>query len=273
MGKFSGIYLVSDLDGTLLDNRTYKISCENIEAIKYFMAEGGFFGFATGRIISELRPLDDLIKTNAPSIACNGTKIYDFTTEKGFMIDSASEDILPFLGYVEDNFPDMMIEIVSDDTIYYYRPNSSLKKHQSITNAEILPISHYSLIPHPWVKIAIWNEPDKIRDFANRSDKSLIPPRYNFMYSFEYCCEISTHSASKGTALLKAAETIPNVSTIAAIGDNENDITMLKNADIAFAPANAILQVKEAADIILSADCNHHAVAAAIQELEKSPGK
>jgi hydroxymethylpyrimidine pyrophosphatase-like HAD family hydrolase len=48
MGKFDGILLLSDLDGTLLSG-TRVISPENLEALRYFMAEGGRFSVATGR--------------------------------------------------------------------------------------------------------------------------------------------------------------------------------------------------------------------------------
>ena len=268
MGKFDGIYFVSDLDGTLLDSETNSISDINIAAIKDFMSNGGRFGFASGRTVDELRVLDDIIGTNAPCVSCNGSKIYDFTTGESRIIDEAKKDILPFLEYIEKEFPNVMLEIVSDNTIYYYRANSSLKKHMSITNAEFHEISHYSLIPHPWVKIALWDEPDAVKELASKVDKKILPSNYNFMYSFEYCCEISTFTADKGVALMEAKKMISGIKTVAAIGDNENDVLMLKNADISFVPSNAVLLAKKEADILLKSDCNHHAFAEALKILE-----
>ena len=47
-GKFSGILLCSDLDGTLTsDGRT--ISDSNLDAIRYFESEGGYFTIVSGR--------------------------------------------------------------------------------------------------------------------------------------------------------------------------------------------------------------------------------
>lgn len=269
MGKFDGIYLVSDLDGTLLDNKSYSISDENIKAIKYFMSEGGFFGFATGRIVSELESFDALVCTNAPSICYNGMKIYNFRTGEERIIDEHGEDILPFLEYAEKAYSNLMIQIVANDTIYYYRPNFSLNKHKSISNAKFAEISHYSLIPHPWLKIALWDDPDATKHLANTVDKSLLPERYNFMYSFEYCCEISTKKGDKGTALLEAKKLLSGIKAVVAIGDNENDVLMLKNADISFVPSNAVPAAKGVARKILDCDCNHNAVANAIIQLEK----
>ena len=47
MKKFAGVLLCTDLDGTLLD-KNQNVSKENLEAIEYFQAEGGYFTFVTG---------------------------------------------------------------------------------------------------------------------------------------------------------------------------------------------------------------------------------
>ncbi len=268
MGIFDGIYFVSDLDGTLLDNKDYKISAENIATIKYFMSEGGRFGFATGRIISELKEFDDVLGTNAPSVTCNGSMVYDFSSKKSTIVGEMSEDIFPFFEYVEKAYPTTMLDITTADTIYYYRPNSSLLMHKSISSASFCEAEHFSMSPHPWLKLAIWDEPQKIKHFAENVDLSLMPKEYKFMHSFEYCCEISLWSADKGTALLKAKDLLTGIKKIVAIGDNENDITMLKNADISMVPSNAVEKAKNSADIVLDCDCNHSAVAFAIEKLK-----
>ena len=48
MGKFDGVLICTDLDGTLLRNDK-SISADNKAAIDYFKAEGGRFTFVTGR--------------------------------------------------------------------------------------------------------------------------------------------------------------------------------------------------------------------------------
>ena len=52
-----------------------------------------------------------------------------------------------------------------------------------------------------------------------------------------------------------------DVKKILAIGDYNNDLEMVRYADIGAVPANAIDVVKSAADIVLPADNNHHCVA------------
>ena len=61
MKKFSGILICTDLDGTLLrEDKT--ISDENMEAINYFMAEGGLFTFVTGRMPNYVKNMYEKIR-------------------------------------------------------------------------------------------------------------------------------------------------------------------------------------------------------------------
>ena len=96
MGKFDGILLVSDCDGTLL-SKNNEISAEDVRSIKRFMDEGGRFAFATGRIASELKVYNDEIHTNTPAICYNGSVLYDFETGEETAIATAGDEILPFL--------------------------------------------------------------------------------------------------------------------------------------------------------------------------------
>ena len=54
MGKFDGVLLVSDFDDTLYGaNR--QIPPRNLEALHYFVGQGGRFTVATGRAASSIR--------------------------------------------------------------------------------------------------------------------------------------------------------------------------------------------------------------------------
>ena len=60
-------------------------------------------------------------------------------------------------------------------------------------------------------------------------------------------------NTSKGFALKKLKELLSLEDyTVIAVGDYHNDIEMLKLADVAFAPANAVEDVKEIADVVLT---------------------
>ena len=54
MGKFDGMLICTDLDGTLL-RRDKTVSMENLEAIEHFKAEGGYFTFIIARFLRKSR--------------------------------------------------------------------------------------------------------------------------------------------------------------------------------------------------------------------------
>ena len=65
MGKFDGMLICTDLDGTLLRNDK-TISRENIEAIEYFKQAGGYFTFVTGRMPFFVSYVLSAVNPNAP---------------------------------------------------------------------------------------------------------------------------------------------------------------------------------------------------------------
>lgn len=69
MGKFDGILMCTDLDGTLLRNDK-SISQENLAAMEYFKAEGGWFTFITGRMPHYAMYICDAVKPNVPFGCC-----------------------------------------------------------------------------------------------------------------------------------------------------------------------------------------------------------
>ena len=78
--------------------------------------------------------------------------------------------------------------------------------------------------------------------------------------------EIVPNECTKGDALKKLKE-IYNLNdwTTAACGDFDNDLEMIKNADIGTAPSNAQDCVKKAAAYVTTADCNNGAIAEALE--------
>ena len=83
MGKFTGILLVSDFDGTFYNgiNDGYK---KNLAEIERFKSCGGLFAFATGRDYYSLLRLEPNAGNiaNAPIILANGSRLYDARTKE-----------------------------------------------------------------------------------------------------------------------------------------------------------------------------------------------
>ena len=92
MGKFDGVLFLSDFDNTILftadamknGGLAPEMPQRNLDAINYFMAEGGYFGVATGRAMAAFRQYAPIVPTNAPAVVNNGGGIYDYQTGKLF---------------------------------------------------------------------------------------------------------------------------------------------------------------------------------------------
>ena len=75
--NYSDYLLVSDMDGTLLNNQGL-VSRENIESIKKFQRMGGRFTLATGRPQAFTWRVLENIALDAPAILYDGAVLYDF---------------------------------------------------------------------------------------------------------------------------------------------------------------------------------------------------
>ena len=115
MGKFDGILLASDFDDTLYD-LTHHLPERNLEAIRYFIGEGGYFCVSTGRAHRTFAPFAPLVPMNAPAVLSNGAAIYDFRAgrmlEQTCLPDTAPADLARLM----EEFPSLSLEVYHGET-------------------------------------------------------------------------------------------------------------------------------------------------------------
>lgn len=267
MGKFSGILLCSDLDDTLLTTDK-QVSQENREAIEYFKQEGGLFTFATGRSVTGIQWPLEMISPNAPVICFNGSGIYDAAAGKMVWETYLDDNAIKVVEFIENTYPFAGIEVCVNDKIYFCKSNRIVSQHQQ---DERLPVNEkdYHNILEPWKKVVFLQEEDELPILKNGLLTSYFTRHYDFMQSSRHFYEMLPKGASKGAALMILADYLGiNRRRTIGIGDNENDITLVRNAGVGVAVANAIPQLLDAADFI-STDNNANAVAAIIYGLEQ----
>lgn len=263
--KFKGILLCTDLDETLLTTGDKRLTEENRQAIEHFKEEGGYFTFATGRVPAGAKIILDIIKPNVPMICFNGGALYDFEENNilwGKQLDRSAVRVLEF---VEENFPHIGIEVCTDANLYFCKDDRVGEMHR---NHENLP--HYSQDYHnilvPWRKVIFLAEEDEVAPLAEGLMASPYAGAYQFVQSSANYYELLPKGVSKGAALAELAN-ILNVKKTIGIGDNHNDIELIKNAAMGIAVANAVEEAREAADYI-TLDNNSSAIASVISMLE-----
>lgn len=268
MKKFEGILFVSDIDGTLLRNDK-SISEENVKAIEYFKSEGGIFTIITGRTPTGAVGIVEAVKPNAPFGCGNGGGIYDYRNGKFLFTVDISRSVLDLVEYVDKNLPDAGIEIITHKNVYFCKPNAATERHKMNENLPFLNC-HYSEVKEPIAKILFAVEGETaMLNLVDMLSNHPLSNVFDFVRSDDEYYEILPKGVNKGILVEKLAEIlgISKEKTI-AIGDNDNDVAMLKNAHIGIVVSNASEKAKAASDYITVSN-EENAVAKIIDDIDK----
>ena len=261
--NISKVLLITDMDGTFLP--ASKIPGEkSLKAVSEFQKKGGKFSIATGRAIQAAQQYFDKVSVNCPIIMSNGGMVYDTINQKQiydvYLPDNAREIVKAVLS---DN-PDVGCEVLTLDNVYVPQMTEMEKEHNKICKVNPV-LCTVDEIPENWYKVLFAIEPENMdRLMKYVSDKGW--GGVDFVRSSKEYYEILPLKISKGTALEKMRE-VCNMQdyTFVAVGDYNNDIEMLKAADVGICPSNAADDVKNIADVILDVSCEENAVAAVIK--------
>lgn len=244
---FESYTLVSDMDGTLI-NSEKQISKENLDAIKYFVDNGGKFTVATGRMVASVACFLDRINLDLPAILHNGGKIYDYNNHKVVYEHFIEEDRKQSIRKVWENRPDIGIEIFCDEVVYVYRKCEYTKRYNKYSYNVVynLPEEVWS---KPWVKVLLIGDEDVLDEFEqeyrNNYDTGMsVRSGANYL-------DVIGNGTSKGAALEKLIE-LYNLdrSKIIAAGDNMNDLEMINIASYGFILKNGTERALKNAKLI-----------------------
>ena len=267
MKVFDGIMICTDLDGTLIGSDG-KISKENLDAIEYFKANGGYFTFITGRVPLTANMLCKTIKPNIPFGCINGAGIYDHKTKKYLWTAKLSEGFREILEAVERDMPNMGIQINTASGIYISKDNPAMQPFYDIIGNRGIPCD-YRTFSEPIAKIIFADNDEKeINKLIELLKSHPKAEKFDFIRSEFTLYEILPKGISKGAVMLKMAELlgIDRAKTV-AIGDYNNDISMIKAAKLGVAVKNAVPELKEVADYITVSN-DEHAIARLIYDIE-----
>lgn len=252
MGKFDGILLVSDWDGTLCNKNV--ISDTDIDTINFFKREGGLFTICSGRSPAYLDDYSEDVSPNTYKVGLNGAIILDPDGKKVYenLLDPSGFDLLCSIvsGY---DVVSMAVFPDGCDGSTIYKRDEFLKAKE-----ELKKYRYYKLV------FFAANEEEAIR-IINQVDynKEII----KIVRSGSKLVEIISTKATKGVALEILKELLAPNKTV-AVGDFENDIDLLKAADIGYATENAVASLKLVADYVTNAPCGG-AIAEVIRDLER----
>lgn len=265
---FKGILLVSDMDRTLITEK-FAVPQRNIEAIDRFIAKGGRFSLATGRVASSAAKYIDRVSINAPSILSNGASIRDIGANKTLWSTSLPLSARKLLEQVIERFPDVGAELYIDEQIYIVNSNEWTQRH--IVNEGFKYVkTELRNAPNGWQKILFADDNARLAE-VDEFIRSIGYEGCELVFSNEMYYEVLAKGVTKGTALHKLAGMlrIPVKNTV-GIGDYYNDMALVEMAGIGATVEGAPKELVDAASFV-TGPCENGAVADLIEYLEKTP--
>lgn len=255
--------VVTDMDGTLL-NDDHDVSSENKEALKKVLESGKHVAIATGRIYTAARVYAKTLEIVTPIICCNGA-----------IIKNLEDESIMYGNPIDDDLARKVIEICYDEDVYFHFYSEDTIVGQVLKN-KLLFFSEWTktLDEEDRLKVDIvedamdWIGTEPVYKFSIQDDdmerldrigrrirRELNVDAYKSYYNM---MDVMSKGVSKGNAILKLAEIMEiDPENIIAIGDNENDISMMHAAGLGVAMANADEKIKIEADYVTDTNNNN----------------
>ncbi len=268
MGKFDGILFCTDLDGTLL-RRDKTVSPENREAIEYFKREGGRFTFITGRMPYYAYETYEMVQPNAPIGCVNGGGVYDYAEGKYLWTLPLSTEVVPLLEAVDREMPGVGLQVVGFYHSYFCKDNETMVRFRASTRLPDLTCDYHD-VPEEIGKIIFGSDDgEEILRLERLLRSHPMAEEFEFIRSERTLFEILPKGSGKATAFSRIVELLGvDPRRTVAIGDYNNDVSMLRAAGLGVAVANACAEAKEAADHVTVSN-EEHAIARVIEDIEK----
>jgi len=269
--------LALDLDGTTL-NAQLEILPQVKRAIAAAQERGVIVTIATGRMFGATLPYAERLNIHGPLICFQGGlirdsrtgEVYQHTAVPGALAAEAIELLLDadlfVIAYIDERLwvaqqrpeLDMYLgwhpeepEVVIDPDLASTIANASIARLLTQTESARAPDLAGMVVANPPTKLLFVAEPPVVeREIARLA--AHFAGRLSVFRSHSLFGELTPLGISKGTALeqLAARLGIPREQVI-AIGDHENDISMIEWAGLGLAMGNAIPEARAAADAII----------------------
>ena len=267
MGKFDGVLICTDLDGTLF-RKDKSVSRENREAVAYFKSEGGLFTFITGRMPYYAMDAYRAAEPNVPFGCVNGGGLYDGKTGEYVWTRELPREVFPLIESIDRALPEVGIQVCAFEHTYFCKENGVMQHFRDVTGLPNL-VAHYRDVAVPMAKIIFGTDrEEEICEIERILRAHPLAADFDFVRSERTLFEILPKGVDKGLALTKLVEYLHiDAEKTVGIGDYNNDIGLFRTARYGIAVANACPAAREAADFVTVSN-EEHAIAQVIFDIE-----
>lgn len=260
-------YVVCDVDGTLVGPGA-GASDAVAAAVTAAQDDGLAVGFATGRMRAAVAPLQTQLQASGPHVLHNGAEVRaDGVTLKAWPLTARDVDALLAIAHGRD---DCYLEVYPEDGFHASAWDERARPHWEILDAEprsvITAGTDLAGVPLRKATFAMFDPAGVDAVVAAVTALGLAAGPAGSPRTPDLTYVNATHAeADKGRALAHAAAHLGvDLTEVAAIGDADNDLSMLAVAGTAIAMGQASEAVRAAAHLVVpSVDDDGVAVALA----------
>ncbi|QIL46428.1 HAD family phosphatase [Vagococcus coleopterorum] len=261
--------VVSDIDETLI-TKDGVVTPENIAAIQAVQDKGITFMLATGRSFNDFqRILTDLGTVGLEkhySISYNGGVITENKNNKILYKNALEQDFVHQIFEIGATYDGVLIHLFALHHTFTYRMTESERNFmdnpfqlEELTDANLDFLGDMEILKINFQA----DDMEQLRAIHQQLPQEVIS-NHDINYSSGRYLEFNPKGINKGEAVRVVAKEMGiTPSEILCIGDNINDLSMVRYAGTGVSVANGVPELKEIADHICDNDHNNSAVAEA----------
>lgn len=257
--------LVLDIDGTIL-NKEFKASRNVVDCLKRLSARGIKVVLATGRMYSATESVVKLLGIDTPVICYQGALVVDSKDNRVLyernLPEKAAKLVVRYLRQTGFH-----INLYQDDKLYVESDNEHIHRYVLERRIGYVVVDSFDEMGLSGVNklLAIDGDVRRVAVLVEKLNNAF-GGELLAVKSMPTFCEITAKDATKGRAIEYLADFWGiKKSEIMAIGDQDNDIEMLRAAGIGVAMGNATPKLKTVADFITKS-VDEDGVVYAVQE-------
>lgn len=260
-----------DMDGTLVNSQR-QVTPEVIAAVAEAKAKGVRIVLCTGRPFPGVEPelaLLNLMDDSDYVITYNGSLVQNVKTKEVIFSAELTKDDYLVINYMAQKLG-VHLHVSGEDAIYTANrdisPYTVYESHLVHMPIRFRSSDEMMQLDLNMIKMMMIDEPE-ILDAAIQQIPEEFKENYTVVKSAPFYLEVLNKAANKGAAVHALAEHLGlTKDEVMAIGDNENDLSMIQYAGTGVAMANGIPLIKEHADYITTATNDEDGVAEALRK-------
>ena len=252
MPLFSDILLTADYDRTLTDMNG-QVPQRNLEAIRYFMDNGGHFTVNTGRSLPQSTLVRQTMPMNAPFLCYNGSLAID-EQDNILLCEEIDLPLEETIQAVCEAFPDLNVDVHGISAHIGFQPTGCWETYYAARQCNYY-LAQKGQDHGPFIKFNVYGElrddtfyqifsgtPEEIArmDQAEAWLKEHLGDKVMVYRSGARILNIHPPHVSKLTSA-RALQKQLGKKILVCVGDEENDLPMLEGADYSFCPADSAL--------------------------------